>query len=214
MTLATDAQPLPSAEPTRAERLRGVQPWRRVFHAGNALLVAFLPPVLGLGRWTVAGVLAALLVGLLAFDFARLRSPELNALFFRLFPSLASDRERTHVASSSWYALGLILVLALFPWEIAVPAILVLGLADPAASTVGRIWGRRRIGKGTWLGTTVFIVVAAAVLATSAHLDPVRALLVALGVAAVEILPWKVDDNLSVPLAAAAALWVARVLLV
>ena len=197
---------LPAAvEPTRAQRLRGVQPWRRLFHAGNALVVAFLPPLFGVGRWATVGLLGALFVGLVSFDLARLRSPELNALFFRLFPSLASDRERTNIASSSWYALGLILVLALFPRAIAVPAILVLGLADPAASTIGRLWGRRRIGKGTWLGTTVFVVVAAAVMSTA--VGPARALAAALVVAAIEILPWRLDDNLTVPLAAAAALW-------
>jgi diacylglycerol kinase (CTP) len=195
------------AEPTRAERLRGVQPWRRLFHASNALAVVFVPPALGLGRWAVVGILAVLLVGMFAFDVARLRSPELNALFFRMFPSLASDRERTKPASSSWYALGLIVVLSLFDRAIAVPAILVLGLADPAASTVGRIWGRRRIGKGTWLGTTVFVTVAFLVMHLAGHLWPGRALAAALITAAVEILPWGVDDNLSVPIAAASALW-------
>ena len=210
MTPAGAASAAAVAEPTRAERLRGVQPWRRVFHAGNALVVAFAPPFVGLGRWSVVALLAVLLAGLLAFDVARLKSPALNALFFRLFPSLASERERTNVASSSWYVLGLILVLSIFPLDVAVPAILVLGLADPAASTIGRLWGRRRIGKGTWLGTAVFVAVAFAVLAPTAHVGAARALVAALLVAAVEILPWRVDDNLSVPLAAGAALWLVR----
>lgn len=192
-------------EPTREERMRGVQPWRRIFHAGNALVVAFLPPTLGLSRWVVASLLGGVVVAMLAWDVARLRSVELNALFFRWFPSLASDRERTQVASSTWYALGLMLVIALFPPAISVPSVLVLGLADPAASTVGRIWGRKRIGKGTVLGTTVFVVVAAAVLAPFVGLQ--RAMAAALIVAAVEILPWRLDDNLTVPLAAGAALW-------
>lgn len=201
---AARAEPV-REEPTREERMRGVQPWRRIFHAGNALVVAFLPSTLGLSRWVVVGLLGGLVAAMLAWDVARLRSVELNALFFRWFPSLASDRERAHVASSTWYALGLMLVIALFPPAIAVPSILVLGLADPAASTVGRIWGRRRIGKGTVLGTAVFVVVAAAVLAP--FVGPRRAVAAALVVAAVEILPWRLDDNLTVPLAAGVALW-------
>jgi dolichol kinase len=207
VTLAAPRDVGSPAEPTREERMRGVQPWRRIFHACNALVVVFVPPVLGLDRLTVGGILAALLVGMFAFDFARLRSPELNAVFFRMFPSLASDRERTKPASSSWYALGLIVVLAVFDRAIAVPAILVLGLADPAASTIGRIWGRRRIGKGTWLGTTVFVAVAFLVMHLVGHVGLGPALAAALLTAAVEILPWDVDDNLSVPIAAASALW-------
>ena len=192
-------------DPPMAERLRGVQPWRRVFHAGNALVVAFLPPFLGLGRWAVVGILTALLVGLAAFDYVRLHRADLNALFFRMFPSLASDRERTGVASSTWYALGLILVYAIFPLWVVVPAILTLGLADPAASTVGRIWGRRRLGKGSILGTAVFAGIAYAIM--SAAVGPIAALLPALATAAIEVLPTRLDDNLTVPLAAATSLW-------
>ncbi|MSR36546.1 MAG: hypothetical protein EXR95_07880 [Gemmatimonadetes bacterium] len=199
------APALAPAEATRAERLRGVQPWRRVFHAGNALVAALLPQLLGIGRWVVVGILSAMLVALLAFDRARLRRPEINALFFRMVPSLASDRERTQVASSTWYALGLILVYALFPGRVVIPAIMVLGLADPAASTVGRLWGRTRIGKGTWLGTSVFFGVTYAIMAW--EVGPLAALPAALAVSAVEVLTLPVDDNLTVPLTAAAALW-------
>ena len=188
-----------------AERLRGVQPWRRVFHASNALIVAFLPPVLGLGRWVVVGILTALLVGLAAFDYLRLRRADLNALFFRMFPSLASDRERTGVASSTWYAVGLIVVYALFPLDVVVPAVLTLGLADPAASTVGRIWGRRRIGKGSYLGTAVFLGVAYAIMAWA--VGPIAGLVAAVVTTAVEVLPTRLDDNLTVPITAATALW-------
>ena len=186
-------------------RLRGVQPWRRAFHAGNAVVVAFLPPLLGLGRWVVVGLLAVLFLGLFAFDWFRLRRADLNALFFRMFPSLASDRERTGIASSTWYALGMMLVYALFPARVVVPAILTLGLADPAASTVGRIWGRRRLGKGTVLGTAVFAAVAFAVMATA--VGPPAALVAALATAAVEVLRTPLDDNLTVPVTAALALW-------
>jgi dolichol kinase len=193
------------AAPLAADRFAGVQPWRRLFHAGNSLVVAFLPPVLGLGRWAVVGILAALLAGLLAFDMVRLRRPDLNALFFRLFPSLASERERTGVASSSWYALGVMVVYALFARAIVVPSILVLGLADPAASTVGRLWGRRRLGKGTVLGSFVFFMVAFTVLAVA--VGPAVALIPALAVAAVEVLPTRLDDNLTVPITTATALW-------
>lgn len=192
-------------EPSLEERRRGVQPWRRVFHAGNGLTISFLPQVLGVGRTGVLLILFAFLGVLTLFDLARLRSPRLNALFFRTFPSLASPREMTRVASSTWYLLGAILVYGLFPTRIAVPAIVVLALADPAASIVGRLWGRRKLGQGTVLGTTVFVAVAFAVL--SLFVGAVPAGLAALVIAAVEVIPWRVDDNLSVPLAGATALW-------
>jgi dolichol kinase len=196
-----------SASLTTAGRLQGVQPWRRLFHAGNSLVVSFLPPVFGLGRWSTVAILTVFLAGLLAFDVVRLRTPRLNALFFTMFPSLASPRERVGIASSTWYLVGVILVYAIFPRAIAVPAILVLGLADPLASTIGRLWGRRRLGKGTVLGSSVFLAVSFAVL--TVFVGPAVAAPAALFVTCVEVLPWRLDDNLTVPPAAAVGLWLA-----
>jgi len=80
----------------------------------------------------------------------------------------------------------------------------VLALADPSASVIGRLVGRRPLGKGTVEGVLVFYAVASAVL-WAAFGDPM-ALLVAAAVAAVEVLPIPLDDNLTVPLATAGLL--------
>jgi dolichol kinase len=187
------------------ERTRGLQPWRRLFHAANGLAVALLPGALGLARAPVLWVLGILLVVVLAADIARLRVTKLNALFFRMLPALASPREAVGIASSTWYLVGVFLTYALFPMRVAVPGILVLALADPAAGTLGRLYGKRRLGHGTWVGSAAFLTVAFAVLAF--HLGPVAGLAAALMVAMVEAVPWRLDDNLTVPVAAAFAAW-------
>ena len=188
------------------ERTRGLQPWRRLFHAANGVAVALLPGALGLGRGPVIWVLGILLVVVLAADLARLRVPKLNALFFRMFPALASPREAVGIASSTWYLIGAFTTYALFPMRVAVPGILVLALADPAAGTLGRLYGKRRLGHGTWVGSAAFLAVSFAVLAF--YLGPAAGLAAALMVAMVEVVPWRLDDNLTVPVAAAFAAWV------
>lgn len=187
------------------ERTEGLQPWRRVFHAGNGLLLALGPGLVGWSREVILVVLTVALFGLLALDLARLRAGALNRLFFKAFGLLASPREAAGVASSTWYTLGALIAYAMYPRELAVAAILVLGLADPAAGVVGRIWGRRTLGKGTVLGTTTFWVVGTLVL--TPFVGWPLALLAA-GVAAVaEILPGLVDDNLVIPVITGAVLW-------
>lgn len=185
-------------------RTEGLQPWRRLFHAANGVALAWLPGALEVPPPTLIGVLAAVLVILLSGDLVRLRVPDLNAAFFSLFRPLASPREADRVASSTWYVLGVLLAYALFPWDVAVAAILVLALADPAASTLGRLAGGRRVGKGTVQGSLAFLLVAAAVLLPVA--GPAFALAVAAGVTLVEVFPWAVDDNLTIPLSAAGLL--------
>jgi dolichol kinase len=187
------------------ERTRGLQPWRRAFHAANGVAVALLPEAIGLGRGPVLGVLGILLVVVVAADIARLRDTRLNALFFRMFPAFASPREAVGIASSTWYLVGVFLTYALFPMRVAVPGILVLALADPAAGTLGRLFGKRRLGHGTWVGSAAFLAVAFAVLAL--HLGPAAGLAAALIVTMVEVVPWRLDDNLTVPVGAAFAAW-------
>lgn len=186
------------------ERTRGGQPWRRLFHAANGLLIALVLTGWPISDRAAAGALLAITTILLVFDFVRLSIPAVNALFFRMFTALVSPREARGVASSTWYMIGVTLSVALFPRHEAVSGMLVLALADPAASYIGRRWGRRAFLGGTVAGSTAFLCVALAVLVLR-HGWP-AALAVAPVLAFLERRSWPLDDNLTVPLAGAAAL--------
>lgn len=188
------------------EATRGPQPWRRIFHALNGLFFAGLLWTWGPTRGEAVLALGSIVLLLLAGDILRLALPWLNALFFRVFQSLASPREADGIASSTWYMVGILVAVALFPLDVVVPGILVLALADPAASYLGRRWGRRRIGTGSLEGMAVFAVIAGTILLVTA--PPGSALLAAVGAAAVEVVPWDLDDNLTIPLTVALILWV------
>ena len=183
----------------------GVQPWRRLFHMGAGVGIACSVLVIGPDSSIPVAILGGALAAALALDWIRLRSRAANTVFFRWFSALASPREARRVASSTWFLLGAVAVLVIAPGGWFAPAMLVLALADPAASVVGRLWGRHRLGKGSWEGTGAFYLVAVAVLTPFA--GPQAALIAAAVVAALEVLPTGIDDNLTVPLATALALW-------
>jgi len=186
------------------EKTEGLQPMRRIFHAVNGTVLVLLLWATALPDRTIFLALGTLLCALLLMDGVRLAIPEANRLFFRGFALLASPREVTRLASSTWYLLGILLTLILFPRDIALGAILVLALADPSASYVGRRWGNRRVGGGTVEGSLAFTLVAFGALTFWAPWPD--ALVAALVTAAVEVIPWPIDDNLSVPLTAAGTL--------
>jgi dolichol kinase len=188
---------------TLVERSTGAQPWRRLFHAANGLVVAGVLYFTDLPHWVVLGVLAAILAALIALDVIRLLSPRANELFFRTFRHLVTPREAKGPASSTWYVLGLLTTIAIFPRAAAISGILLLALADPAASWVGRRWGRRPFLGATLEGTSVFLAVSLAIL-LARHSWPV-AVLGAVVATLAERFAWPVDDNLVVPVAGAAA---------
>ena len=183
-------------------RTEGLQPWRRVAHAATGVVFALGPGWMGWAPGRVVAVLGGVTALAFAMDAARLTVPRLNRLFFVTFRWLASPREARAVASSTWYALAATLVWLGAPGTPAVSGLLVLGLADPAASVIGRRWGRSPLGKGTREGSGAFFAVALLVLWS--RVDFPAALFVAALVALVEIVPSKADDNLTVPIATAA----------
>ena len=180
---------------------------RRIVHvglgAGVALLLWALEPSRAVSAVTGAGAVA----GLLALDFGRLTVPRLNLWFYRILRPLVTPREAERLAGSTWYVAGILAAVVLFPPEAAVPATWVLALADPAAGWVGRRWGTRPLGAGTLEGFAAFVLVAGAILSVAVPLP--AALLGAIVGGLVEIAPWRVDDNLTIPPAVAGVLWIA-----
>jgi dolichol kinase len=191
--------PSPKSELSAAVgNTKGIQPWRRVFHATNGTLVVLALTVLGIPVSAAIVFLGVVLVLLLALDVLRLLDPEVNLMFFRTFAPLASPRESSNIASSTWYALSSLLALLLFPLPYALAGILVLAWADPAANVVGQRWGRTGFMGGTLKGTGAFVSVA--FLALVIFVPWPWALVTALVTGLVEALPIRVDDNLFVPL--------------
>lgn len=185
------------------DRTAGLQPWRRVFHATSGLATATALTVLGVPRATALLLLSAVLGSLIALDATRLMNRKANALFFSFFRHLASPREARGPASSTWYAIGILIAVALFPLDAAITGILVLAVADPAASYVGRRWGRREWLGATLEGSAVFAA-AAFCIVTVRHGAGIGAA-VALTLTLAERLSWPLDDNLTIPVVGAAA---------
>jgi dolichol kinase len=206
--LRADSLPAPTLRPTN---------WSRIaFHVASALGALVLLEIV----LTPAGTLWA--TGLFASTFwfletGRALSERMNDRLMRVrfFQLIIHPHEVHRVNSATWYATAL-LALALFsPAAASAAALAVLGIGDPLAGLVGRRWGRRPlVGGRTLEGSIAFVLggtVAAFGVLSLAH--PVLGLgaLLAISVAAAvagavaEVASRRVDDNMSVPLAAAAA---------
>ncbi|MGE0323308.1 MAG: diacylglycerol/polyprenol kinase family protein [Polyangiaceae bacterium] len=195
---------VPSLRPTN---------WHRsVFHTGSGL--AALACAVWLADW-VPYLASAFFLSAFTMETMRRVSPRANRLLMGLFSRVAHPHEAHRINSATWYATALVL-LAFFaePWMCAI-AVTVLAFADPAAGLVGRRIGRIRLVHGRSLeGSLTFVLVGAisafAVLAIFYSGTP-HALRIALGAAVcgglAELFSRRLDDNLTVPLAAAFGAW-------
>lgn len=196
---------VPSLRPTN---------WNRsFFHTGSGL--AALAIVLWLTNW-VPFIAVAFFTSAVVMETMRRVSPRANRLLMGLFSRVAHPHEAHRINSATWYATALV-VLAFFaePRASAV-AVTVLAFADPAAGLVGRRLGRIRLVHGRSLeGSLTFVLVGAlsgwVLLRLCYGAMTPNALAVALSAAVcgglAELFSRRLDDNLTVPLAAAFGAW-------
>lgn len=174
-------------------------------------LVALLP--IGALKWISGGFAVTGWI----FEITRRVWPQWNDRLIWVFSAVAHPRERFVINSSTWYVTALLALSLTEDPMLCTVGVAVLGAGDPIAAVVGRRWGRvRLLYSRTLEGSLAFVVVGTVVAwGLLAVLVPDIPPLTALGLAAVgsgagaaaELVSGRVDDNLSIPLAAAAAAW-------
>jgi len=137
------------------------------------------------------------------------RAPWINNLLFR-------TEEQFKESAMTPYAIAILLTLLTFPKTLALIAIYSLAIADPLSALVGITWGRRHLVPGKSVeGSLAFFAATAAITAVVLRLTTivaagpiaVAALAIGLAGAVFEMLPLRLDDNLTIPLFVGFAGW-------
>lgn len=190
---------------------------RRLFHALNGVAIATAYALL-FTHAQVVHIFGTIACIVYVVDRVRIAYPEVVA---RQAPwvnrLLVRAEEELRESAMIPYAIAVLLTILTVPKPAALIAIYTLALADPLAAVVGIRWGRRRIGphktvEGSlaFLATTLAIVALVLARATPAPglaIAPV-AVTVAGAAALCELLPLRIDDNLTIPLFVGFATWI------
>lgn len=186
---------------------------RNVFHVISALsTLCLIQYVLNPTGMIIAA--AAFAFAGWGMETARRFSGQANTLIMKAFTPVAHPHEYHRVNSATWYVSALLILSLTGSPLLCSVAVIVLGLADPAAALIGRRFGRISLINGRSLeGTLAFMVtgfLAALAVIQIWHGDielPHACFMAAIaavfgGVA--ELVSSKIDDNMSIPLASAA----------
>lgn len=203
--LADERVSVPSLRPTNYAR--------NALHLASALAGVLALELVPSWGWATGLALAFALTGW-TLEITRTRSEAVNAFCMRLFGRTAHPHEAHRVNSATWYASALVVLSLTHALVPCLVALWVLGVGDPVAAIVGRRFGRTELVHGRTLeGTLAFVVAGGA--AAFAYVSLVHpdvslavAALASIGGAVAgsiaELVSRRVDDNLSIPLAACA----------
>jgi diacylglycerol kinase (CTP) len=212
MPLAMTGIEMPAPTATR----RDLQLGRRAFHLVNGVTVA-TAYALFFTHTQVVHVFGTIACLVYVLDRVRIAYPEIMA---RHAPAvnrlLVRAEEQVRESAMTPYAIAVLLTILTVPKPAALIAIYTLAIADPAAAVVGISWGRHRLGPERSLeGSAAFfaatlaiaLLVLGAATAASGGTVLAAALLIAVLAAACELVPLRIDDNLTIPLFVGFAVW-------
>jgi dolichol kinase len=213
-----DVPPPPALAAAPSATRDDLQLGRRLFHCLNGVSVATAYAVLFTHEHVVHlfGTVACLIYVVDRFrtaypEVVERRMPWVNRLLVRA-------EERVRESAMIPYAIAVLLTILTVPKPAALVAIYTLAIADPLAAIVGIRWGRRKLlpsrsVEGTAMFFAATLAVAATVLVRSTAGPGLAiagtALTVALAATVLELVPLRVDDNLTIPLVVGFATWVA-----
>ena len=139
-------------------------------------------------------------------ELAKWISPRFSDFFFKIFAVMLRSHERSGaMTGATYYIISTFLCVLFFGKTLAIVCIFFMVLGDLAAALVGRMWGKTKlIGKKSLEGSAACFIVCAII--ALVKLNPVIGIIGALVATIVEMLPFPVDDNLTVPLVSGAVM--------
>jgi diacylglycerol kinase (CTP) len=207
--------PAPAAGGPSATR-SDLQLGRRLFHLLNGVAVATAYALL-FTHEEVVQIFGAIACTVYVVDRVRIAYPEAVA---RHAPwvnhTLVRAEEQVREAAMTPFAIAVLLTILAVPKLAALVGIYTLAIADPLAAVVGIRFGRRRIAHDRTLeGSLAFFVAAVGIAALVLHwgsdasLPTIAGASAAIGMAAAgcELLPLRIDDNLTIPIVVGFATW-------
>ncbi len=157
-------------------------------------------------------LLVPLFSGFLLVDLLKNFIRPLSRWYHKTFAPMLREHEleREHVQfnGATFITLSALLLVLFFPKIIAITCFSLVAVSDTMAALVGKRFGRHTIGEKSLEGSLAFLISSLIIVAVVPRLDLFAGIITALVATAVEALSlringFKIDDNLTIPLASA-----------
>jgi len=154
-------------------------------------------------------ILIIVSVCMLVAEALRMTVPSCRSLYVRLFGDMTRPHEHAnHLTGATHLFLGSLMVVYLFPKEIATTAMLFILVGDPTACLVGMAFGKIKLSRSKTLEGTLAFITASLIATWWIPGVPMYVKLIgAIAAGGLELLTWRLDDNLIIPTVAATIMY-------
>lgn len=207
-----DSQGANNDLPTR----KNLQIARRLFHLANGVTVATLY-WLSFTHAQAIHILGTIACLLYIAEQIRINYPEKAQKFVPITKFIMRAEEQLKESAMVPYAFAVLLTIITFPKPLALIAIYTLAISDPLSAIIGIKYGKRRVVQhksieGSLAFFTSCFIICFIVLGASLSIPTFTLLLISiiisLAASLCEMLPIRIDDNLTIPLFTASFAWI------
>ena len=131
-----------------------------------------------------------------------------------LNPLMRKSEINGRLTGATWLFIASFITVLIFPMDIAVYALLIMTVSDAVAALVGSYFGKRKIFNKTFEGTLAGIIVGISLCFLVPTIPFMIAVIGVITGMSVELLPLRMNDNLSIPLVSGGIMHIARTYLV
>lgn len=195
---------------------KSLQIARRLFHMGNGVAIATLY-WLSFSHQQMIHALGSIACIVYVLEQIRINYPELSQKLLPVTRFIIRAEEQLKESAMVPYAFAVLLTIITFPKPFALIAIYTLAISDPLSAIVGIKFGNKRIvphksleGSAAFFISTFFITLGILSLYSGEVTFGVVAITICVSLLSsiFEMLPLRIDDNLTIPLFTASILWV------
>lgn len=200
--------PLVTETPAPVAVRSDLQLGRRLFHATNGTVIGAVYALFA-SQIHVVRTFGTVTCIVYVLDRIRIHYPELVERAPWVNRHIVRAEEQFRESAMIPYVIATLLTILTFPKAVALSAIWTLAFADPLSAVVGIRWGRRRVvpnrtleGSGAFFVAT-FVVTLLALVGVAGNPWPGAlgaSVLIALAAALFDLVPLRLDDNLTIPL--------------
>jgi len=179
---------------------------RKSIHFANAVVplgYLFLP----LSKFQVLQILGAVLCLFLIFDIGRMRNITIRKFFEKYFDWMLRVKEKKGgFTGATWVMIASVVVIGVFPKDIAILALLFMSFGDSFAAIFGIGLGKIKLGNKTLEGSLACLIACLIIGLFFPDINIFIKLGGAITATFIELLPIPVDDNFSIPFSSALAM--------
>lgn len=189
---------------------------RRLFHMANGVGIATVY-LISLTHQQMIHFLGTLLCVLYIVEQVRINYPETASKLLPITRFIIRAEEQLKESAMLPYTIAVLLTIITFPKPIAIVAIYTLAIADPLSAIIGIKFGKHKVVEHKSIeGSAAFFLSTfiCSILVLSGYQGGVDwtvtiiSLVLAFLSSAFEMVPLKLDDNLTIPLSTAFMLWI------